>query len=273
MRKWMLLPLLGLCVAHQSFADGGNTTHQVQTVMRHTQITADGVSSPMMSSTKFSSMSVHRQKIIAGIFNLSVEEYQQYLHYMDDSMDGYEYQHNTNPNLILAMHTHDKSKYRQYIKNAVIEDHDAIARILKVSNDYTRVAKEVYPNELPIMTPQIRAHMNHELQAGDVAQLYCDINAPSCANLLGIVLPKVMKIHGVTLDIFAVGQINKINIVSFAKRNGISPQLVDSHKVTLNYGSSAFHALEQQAHKKLTLPFLLVRRNGVEIPVNLGSVS
>lgn len=278
MRKLKVLSLLGLFVVSSNFAATKNNYSQAKTTLHQTkllqtQVTTQGVNAPMMSQTSFSALPLSRQKIIAGIFNLTVDEYQRYLHSMNDTSDGYEYQHNTNPNLILAIHTKDKAKYLQYIKNAVHEDHDAIAHMLKVSNDYTRIAKEIYPDELPIMTPYMRAHPEKGLHAGDVAQLYCAINDPRCGNLLGIVLPQIMKTNDARLDIFAVGFINKNNIVLFAKRNGISAQVVSSRKVTLNFGNHAFHALEHQVHKKLLLPFLLVRRHGIEMPVNLGEGS
>lgn len=240
------------------------------TVYKHVQTVTNGVLSPYMSESTFASLKTKRQKQVARIFKLTVSEYKKYLYYMNKTMDGYEYQHTMNPNLVLALHTNDKRKYYQYIKNTVVADHDAIARMIKVSNDYTRIAKEVYPNELPIMTPQMKAEAKNKLQFGDVTQLYCNIKTAACANLLSSILPKVMKTSGSNLDIFAVGKVNKKEIVSFAKKNNITPESVSSQKITLNYGSSAFKKLETQAHKRLPLPFVIVRRNGMQIPVNLG---
>lgn len=275
MYRVVLIIICGLCVFSSVFASNeseltGKGTTIGAVTYRNTRDIVNGVLSPLMSDSAFSSMKIERQKKLASVFNLTVKEYKKYLYYMNDTMDGYEYQHSMNPNMVLALHTKDKRKYYQYIKNTVIADHDSITRMLKVSNDYTRIAKEVYPNELPVMTPQMQAQAKNQLQAGDLAQLYCKVNSPDCSNLLSTILPRVIKSDGVSLDIFAVGNVTKNNIVSFAKRNAISPSVVRSRKVTLNYGSSAFTHLEKQAHKKLPLPFLLVRRNGMEIPVNLG---
>jgi len=274
-KNFVLTLIFGFCLSSSVFASNeaglqSKATTISATTYKNTRSIVNGVLSPLMSEPSFSAMRIERQKQLATIFNLTVKEYKKYLYYMNDTMDGYEYQHSMNPNMVLALHTKDKRKYYKYIKNTVIADHDSIAKMLKVSSDYTRIAKEVYPNEQPIMTPQMKAQATNQLQSGDVTQLYCKVDSPDCANLLSIILPKVIKADGVSLDIFAVGNVTKKNIISFAEKNAISPSVVRSRKVTLNYGSSTFQHLEQQAHKKLPLPFLLVRRNGVEIPVNLG---
>jgi len=227
--------------------------------------TTNGVTSPVMSTDAFNVLPKARQKALANIFGITIDEYKQYLHYMNDTIDGYEYQHNINPNFILAMHTNDKGKYREYIKNTIEEDRKTIGQLLQVNKDYTKMAKELYPNELPIMTSDVGLSLAKGFREGDVLQLFCNLHDPVCINMINIWLPSILKTNDTKLDIFAIGKVNQKNLINFAKRNHITPDIVSAHKVTLNYGNSAFKQIEKQAHKKLPLPFLLLRRNGVEM--------
>ena len=238
----------------------------------------NGILSPLMTVQSFNVLSKSQQKTQANIFGITVEEYKQYLDDMNNTIDGYEYQNNINPNFVLAMHTQDQSKYQEYLKNVVKEDHDAISRLIKVNNDYARMGKIMYANEKPIMMPQTRLHLG-QLQPGDVLQLYCHLNDPTCSNVLNKILPTIMKHINTRLDIFSVGnnskkgKNSKVTIINFAKRNNLSPSIVASHKVTLNFGDSAFDKVEAEAGKKLPLPFLLLRRGGKEMPFEPGVIS
>jgi integrating conjugative element protein (TIGR03759 family) len=200
--------------------------------------TTNGVTSPVMSIDAFNALPKTRQKVLANIFGITIDEYKQYLHYMNDTIDGFQYQHNINPNFILAMHTNDKGKYRKYIKNTIKEDRETIGRLLQVNKDYTKMAKELYPNELPIMTPGANLSLAKGLREGDVLQLFCSLNDPVCANMVNIWLPSILKTNNTKLDIFAIGKVNQKSLINFAKRNHI--------------------------------PFLLLRRHGVEMPFNQG---
>lgn len=228
--------------------------------------TTNGVTSPVMSTEVFNALPKIRQKVLADIFGITIDEYKQYLHYMNDTIDGFQYQHNINPNFILAMHTNDKGKYREYIKNTIEEDYATIGRLLQVNKDYTKIAKEMYPNESPVMMPGANLSLVKGLREGDVLQLFCSLNDPACANIVNMWLPSILKTDNTKLDIFAVGKVKQQDLVSFARRNHIAPGIVSLHKVTLNYGNDTFEQVEKQAHHKLSLPFLLLRRDDVEMP-------
>ena len=206
---------------------------------------------------------------LAKIWGLTVAEFQRYLYYMHNTPDVYSYSPTSNPNWILAAHETNPVLYRKYIRNSVIEEHDENARMLRVNRDFTRMAKQLYPHELPIMLPAMRAARQHHLQRGDVVQVYCHINSAGCHNVVSLLLARVRAITGVKLDIFALGTIKKKHLIAFAKRQGITPQAVQRKRVTLNLGDSAFAILRQHYHHTLALPFISVRRQGQQIIVNL----
>lgn len=226
--------------------------------------------STVITTTNFEKLSVDEQKQLAGIFNLKPEEYRQFLHYMNNTMDGYEYDHNINPNLVLAMHTKDPAMYKHYLENVARADHDALARLLRVTVDYPKVMKQLYPDEMPMMTPAMQASMHNKLREGDVVQLFCHPHSVVCNNILSIIKGAILHSDGARLDLFFVGKVKRQDIVVFAKNNSISPESVREKRITLNFGDDAFGALEKEEGHRLPLPYLLVRRDGKSIPVDLG---
>jgi len=226
--------------------------------------------STVIAANRYSELQKNEQQRIARIFNLTPREYGTFLHYMNDTMDGYEYDQSINPNLVLAMHTQDPIRYKHYLENVARADHSALARLLKVTVDYPRIMKALYPNEMPIMTPAMRASMHNKLGVGDVVQLFCHPHSVVCSNIFNVIKEPILQSDGARLDLFFVGKIKRADIVSFAKLNNVSPKNVAARHITLNYGNDAFTALEKVTKHGLRLPYLLVRRNGKSIPVDLG---
>lgn len=247
-----------------------DTTHLENLSLEQTDVSTSLKRSPIISLSHYLSMPEVSQKRIASVFNLKPEEYQQYLNYMTNTMDGYEYDQTINPNLILAMHTKNSILYKRYLSNVARADHEALTRLLKVTVDYPRIMRELYPNEMPIMTPAMRAQEQNQLTKGDVVQLFCRPNSAICSNILSVIKLPILNSLGARLDLFFVGKVNRGDIINFAKHNAISPVDVTSHRVTLNFGNQVFTVLEKQTDHRLPLPYLLVRRDGQIIPVNLG---
>ncbi len=272
-----IVVVLGLGCSLASAAQSASTQSQDTTLSQqpvtYSHALTSGVTSPVISPLLFDTLSKEKQTSLASVFGLQTKEYQTYLYYMNQTIDGYEYQHKTNPNIILAMHAKNEADYKHYLTNAIKEDHDSIARLVKVSADFTRLAKQLYPHELPVMMPNAAMNVKNGLRAGDVIQLFCDVSDSTCSNLLGVILPHIKQVNDTKLDVFAVGNAGKQGLISFAKHNNVSPALVNSGKVTLNYGDGMFHQLELSAHKTLPLPFVTVRRAGKEMPVNMAGVS
>jgi integrating conjugative element protein (TIGR03759 family) len=207
-------------------------------------------------------------KKVAGEWGLTAEEYSKYLYYINYTPDATTYdKKTTNPLWILASHTQDKNLYNQYLKKAVEIEYNEVGRMLKVSQDFSVLAHEMHPNEYPVMAPWI---ITNRLQSGDIVQIFCDVKDQTSSNVLDVVLPRIRDVSGARLDIFAVGKTTTKDIESFGIKNQIKKNEVNSKKITLNFGNKAFGLLESGAHKKLPLPFVVVRRDGKEIPVNLG---
>ena len=248
-------------------------THYTNTALVATRLTnasntVNGIRSPLVADSKYTHMPRAQQEKLARIFDLKPKEYTQYLHYMNDSIDGFEYQLSTNPNLVLASHSlKNPVKYRRYIENAIREDHDAIGRFLRVSSDYTTFARALYPNEKPIATPKTIA--GGGLREGDVLQLFCRLGDPTCSEILGKIKGPVLKTSGARLDIFAVGEhVSKSAIIKFAKANQISPGVVRARKITLNFGQNALSRLKKSTKGQVSLPVIMLRRNGIEMSLS-----
>ncbi|MCK4609182.1 MAG: hypothetical protein KAT71_06860 [Gammaproteobacteria bacterium] len=218
--------------------------------------------------TQFQNLTAKQKHTMAKEWGLSPEQYTKYLYYINYTPDATTVDKNTtSPLLVLAMHAQNKAQYDGYIKQAVIIEHNEMARFLQVQHDFTKMVHQLYPKQYPITASWMKTS---ELQAGDVVQLFCNTHNQTCSNVLGAILPKIRKVSGARIDIFAVNKPTATQIVEFGKKNKISKKEVQSKKVTLNFGDKAFNLLEGETHKKLSLPFIVVRRNGKEVAVNLG---
>lgn len=217
--------------------------------------------------SNFQNLPKDQQKQIAAEWQITPDEYQQYLYYIHFTPDKTTYDAaTTNPLWILAAHTQNKKLYEEYLKKAVIIEHDEIGSMLKIGQDFSKMAKKLYPNEYPVMPPWL---ITDHLQPGDTVQLFCKVNDQTSSNILGKMLPMIRKTIGARLDVFAVGKASDKDIINFGLRNSISSREVNNKKITLNFGNQAFDLLKGEAKKNLPLPFVIVRRNGQEIPVNL----
>jgi integrating conjugative element protein (TIGR03759 family) len=217
--------------------------------------------------SSFQNLSKDQQKQIAKAWQITPKEYQKYLYYINYTPDKTTYDAaTTNPLWILAAHTQDKKQYEEYLKKAVIIEHDEVGRMLQVGQDFSKMAKKLYPNEYPVMPPWL---ITDHLKPGDTVQLFCKINDQTSSNILGKMLPMIRRTFGAKLDIFAVGKFSGKDIVNFGIRNSISKEEVKNKKITLNFGNQAFDLLKSEAGKNLPLPFVAVKRNGKEIPVNI----
>jgi integrating conjugative element protein (TIGR03759 family) len=217
--------------------------------------------------SSFQKLPKNQQKQIAAEWQITPEEYQKYLYYIHYTPDKTTYDATTtNPLWILAAHTSNKKLYEEYLQKAVTIEHDEVGRMLKVGQDFSKMAKKLYPNEYPIMPPWL---ITDHLQPGDTVQLFCKVNDQTSSNILGKMLPMIRKTFGTKLDIFAVGKVSSQDIINFGMQNSISKQEVNNKKITLNFGNQAFDLLKSEAGENLSLPFVAVKRNGKEIPVNI----
>lgn len=221
-----------------------------------------------LENTQLKSLSDKQQQQISKAWGVTPKEYASYLYYIKYTPDATAYDSKTtNPLWILAAHTNDKHLYDEYLKKAVEIEYNEVGRMLKVGQDFSVMAHKMHPNEYPIMAPWI---ITNHLQSGDVVQVFCNVKDQTTSNVLGVVLPRIRNVSGTRLDLFAVGKVSTKDIQSFGVKNQIDTNEVGNKKITLNFGNKAFKLLEDEAHKKLPLPFVVVRRNGKEIPINLG---
>lgn len=273
MKNYFIVIVLLLVSANITVAQEFNHLNYAKSSVTGAQVTYADQGNVVMSTGKYNALPQGEQNRISGIFNLKPKEYATYLHYMNDTMDGYEYQKNINPNIILAIHAGDGVLRQHYLSNAVKADHRAVSNMLKVSVDYTKTVRQLYPNEKPIMTPAMQAAVHNHLNSDDTVQLFCRPEGAVCGDLLGVIMKPTLQSNGARLDLFFVGNVKRQDIVKFAKSNNIAAKNVLQRRITLNFGNKPFKALETEAHHKLPLPYLIVRRDGKSIPVDLGGKS
>lgn len=235
----------------------------IQTAHTHTDLLA----------SNFVHLSKKKQQHIAHNFGLTLKEYQQYRYDMTYTPDRYFYALDTSPLNVLAAHAIDHpAQFKHYIKQAVKIAYRETNNMLTVSRAFSKEAHRQHPNEFPIMTPQMRARA---LQAGDTLRLFCRVGSATCSNILPIIIGRVQAVSGSRLDIFLVGNVTKAQIQEFAANNQIPIQLVMRHTISLNFGNYAFSAQSKEAGHRLPLPYLMAKRDGGAVMVNLtkGGVS
>lgn len=98
-----------------------------------------------------SSMSNNNDITQAQSWGLSTTDFQKYQQLMNTTRYGSYYKDkDLDPNLVLAFAATNQADYNRFLAQAVKNDHDRIARELKVSVDYQAMSKKLYPNEKPI---------------------------------------------------------------------------------------------------------------------------
>lgn len=243
----------------------------MQNNVLHTGAKVNDIAHADYRNSHYQEMEIKKQAAIAKGWGLTPEEYSQYLHYINETPDAFAYDKSTtNPLWVLAAHTHDKNKYDRYIKQAVLIEHDETARMLRVEHDFYQMAHQLYPQEKPVM----RKHQAGEgFRSGDVIQLYCDIQSSACKDTLTSLTRAVLHTSRIRLDFFALGNVNKHAIVAFVKSCHVAPQAVQSQRITLNFGDTQFARLKNITHKDINTPYVVIRRQGKVIPVNMGGTS
>lgn len=91
MKKNLFIMLLLIGVNVIAAQDINSLNYRKTTVANAPASNADE-GNVVMSVQKYTTLPQSEQKRISGIFNLKPKDYASYLHYMNDTMDGYEYQ-------------------------------------------------------------------------------------------------------------------------------------------------------------------------------------
>lgn len=208
------------------------------------------------------------QSQTASMWHLTTEEYQRYLFYMNHSPEGVRYRdRNLDPNIIMAMESQSPDKFKKYIRNAVLDEHTALVKLLRVNAAFSRMAKEMYRNEKPIEWHPVQKTfdvMNYHLPLnGDKLYLFIRVKSPRIRQEAIQHLLKTIHTQTTTqLNIYDVSNTSKKAIIQFAEREDITPADVQQSKITLNHGEQFMVLLEKSAQLKISAPTLIILRSG-----------
>lgn len=124
--------------------NAANTTTQTHTEYLSTQITH-------MTHSSFEKLSTEQQQSIASEWGLSTTDYSRYLWLMSNTSNSLYYaDKNLDPTWILGMNAKNSQELEKYATIAVKNERNRIQKELAFQREFTRLAKELFPNEKPI---------------------------------------------------------------------------------------------------------------------------
>ncbi len=211
------------------------------------------------------------QKDIASIWGLSTDEYLRYLRLMHNSSSGKWYQE-LNPGEVLGINAQDAQERMHFAKVVVRNAHKRVGKELEFQHAYDAAQKLLYPNEQPIMLPNMqKQNAAATLQAGDILLLFTNVHNSYTPHLIHR-LSNILVAHAaVKLNIYITGKnISDSAIRNWAINNHVSAKMVGKNIITLNHDRGRLKKLMHGAKRQL--PLVVLDRNGEFKPIQISSI-
>ena len=159
---------------------------------------------------------------------------------------------------VLGIHARDAAERRQYAERWAIAMHQDAERILAFQRAYDDAARALYPGQSLIDTARLYGGMAQisELLPDDRILLRVSLKCPSCDAALARALKRLDDVAGIDIYVANVGESQQDAIRSWAKVQGIQPEWVRSHRVTLNIDRIDIEGQDSSE----PLPTLYIRR-------------
>lgn len=104
-----------------------------------------------ITQSTFDKLSPEQQQAVASMWNLSVSDYSHYLWLMSYTSNSIYYaDKNLDPTWILGMNASSEQELQKYVIIALKNERTRVQKELAFQREFTRLAKELYPNEKPI---------------------------------------------------------------------------------------------------------------------------
>jgi hypothetical protein len=98
--------------------------------------------------SSYAHLSQARQTQLAAMWGLTIKNYEEYLHLMEETPNGWYYRdQRLDPNWILGLNATDTKTQRQYIVTAIQNERVRIASLLAFQKAFNRIQWELYPAE------------------------------------------------------------------------------------------------------------------------------
>jgi integrating conjugative element protein (TIGR03759 family) len=160
---------------------------------------------------------------------------------------------------VLGIHARDEAERRRYAERWAQLMHEDAERVLAFQRAYSEAFQRLYPDEplidlgqLPGAAPAI------SFQPGDRLLFFARTDCGPCSTLVPSLLRILQKHPGVGLDIYltdsVAGEDDKVR--TWARTQGIPPELVKARTVTLNHDNGLLKQLADNA----LVPYLVHRR-------------
>lgn len=129
-----------------STISSSNNNNQSNIVATHNEYLATQITQSI-----FEKLSSEQQQAISSMWGLSVTDYSHYLWLMSNTTNGIYYaDKNLDPNWVLGMNATSEQEQQKYAVIAIKNERARIQKELTFQREFTRLAKELFPNEKPI---------------------------------------------------------------------------------------------------------------------------
>lgn len=203
-------------------------------------------------------------RINAKAWGLSIQEWERYERLLR-GIDGYR-SDKLDPITLLGIHARSDVERRRYAEMLARMEHDRVKGILQFQRAYNKAWKRLYPNLLPIRTPDARDNnllrtllderlSEKPLFSGQRKAVFVRIqDCPSCQATV-----RRLASGGDPLDIFVINAQSDEAIRQWARTVGLDPKRVRTGEITLNHAPAA--AAEKLADVSLPRIFLREKRD------------
>lgn len=104
-----------------------------------------------ITQSVFDKLSSKQQQAVASMWNLSISDYSHYLWLMNNTPNSIYYtDKKLDPAWILGMNASSEQELQKYVVIALKNERARVQKELAFQREFTRLAKELYPNEKPI---------------------------------------------------------------------------------------------------------------------------
>lgn len=229
-----------------------------------TQMIPDQYTKQRMSPDQYEKLNLEKQKSLAAMWGLSIEDYDHYLALMQNTVNGAYYKNaNLDPSWILGFNANNDQDREKYAIIAIRNERVRVARELAFQKAFQQLQFELYPNEKPISTSNSNKNLLNnsiiDFKAGDSLLLFVNVQSPSINPALTHLISFVQTHPTISLNVYLVNATNDNDIRHWALQQTIPQDLVKNNIITLNYDKGRFAKLSQGKNQ---LPLLLLNHQG-----------
>ncbi len=257
---WSLLILPLFAFADDTATNTGIINTQDQSVMLTNATTPNaGVINTAMTADQIAQQ--------AAMWDLSTDDYQEYLSVMQNTPAGKWYPQLDPPEVLGITATNDQDRYKYALIEAKLA-HDQLDGIIAFDAARIQAFKELYPDLKPIQLKSDNGTGLSQQQttpfalAGDQFLLFTSLNSKQGISVLSQLITLQNKTPGLVIYIYIVGTADNNSIEAWAKANNLPQAAFQNHTMYLDIDQGGLQKVMSNAQSNYTLPVLVRQRNG-----------